>query len=135
MKYASSASFRRALEDRLQAHSQKTALPLIRLRKLVAFDRLLARLTMEQSATWVLKGGLALQLRLGPQARTTQDVDLVMSRLLKPKGSRLTKSGLPIISTHRRYWNVAVCHFIEPVLRAEKISQWNPQRWEWQTQS
>jgi nucleotidyltransferase AbiEii toxin of type IV toxin-antitoxin system len=78
VKYASSASFRRALEDRLQVHSQKTALPLIRLRKLVAFDRLLARLTMEQPATWVLKGGLALQLRLGPQARTTQDVDLVM---------------------------------------------------------
>jgi hypothetical protein len=71
VKYASSAAFRRALEDRLRAHSQKTALPLIRLRKLVAFDRLLARLTMEQPATWVLKGGLALQLRLGRQARTT----------------------------------------------------------------
>ncbi len=51
MRYASSAAFRRALEDRLRAHSQKTALPLIRLRKLVAFDRVLARLTMEQPAT------------------------------------------------------------------------------------
>ena len=78
MKYASGATFRRALEDRLRAHSQKTVLPLIRLRKLVAVDRLLARLTLEQPATWILKGGLALQLRLGPQARTTQDVDLLM---------------------------------------------------------
>ncbi len=55
MKYASSAAFRRALEDRLRAHSQQTALPLIRLRKLVAFDRLLARLTIGQPATWILK--------------------------------------------------------------------------------
>jgi len=78
VKYASGATFRRALEDRLRAHSQKTVLPLIRLRKLVAVDRLLARLTLEQPATWILKGGLALQLRLGPQARTTQDVDLLM---------------------------------------------------------
>jgi hypothetical protein len=79
VRYASSAAFRRALEDRLRAHSQKTALPLIRLRKLVAFDRLLARLTMEQPATWILKGGLALLVRLGPRARTTQDVDLIPS--------------------------------------------------------
>jgi hypothetical protein len=78
VKYASSAAFRRALEDRLRVHTQKTALPLIRLRKLVAFERLLARLTLAQPTTWILKGGLALQLRLGSRARTTQDVDLLM---------------------------------------------------------
>ncbi len=78
MKYTSSAAFRRALEDRLRAQSLKTGLPLVRLRKLVTFDRLLARLIVEQPDSWILKGGLALQLRLGAQARTTKDVDLLM---------------------------------------------------------
>ena len=39
-------------------------MPLVRLRKLVAFDRFLARLALAQPDAWILKGGLALQLRL-----------------------------------------------------------------------
>lgn len=78
MKYASSTAFRRALGDRLRAQSLKTGLPLVRLRKLVTFERLLARLIVEQPDSWILKGGLALQLRLGAKARTTKDVDLLM---------------------------------------------------------
>ncbi len=31
--------------------------------------------------------------------------------------------------------DVAARQFIEPVLQAEKINQWNPQRWGWQTPS
>ena len=44
MKYESSAAFRRALEDRLRAQSITSGMPLVRLRKMVAFDRFLARL-------------------------------------------------------------------------------------------
>ena len=61
MKYANSSAFRRALEDRLRAQSLKTGAPFVRLRKMVAFDRLLARLIAAQADAWVLKGGLALQ--------------------------------------------------------------------------
>ena len=50
------------------------------MRKLIAFDRLLARLLYTEPEAWVLKGGLALQLRLGQRARTTKDMD-VMWRL------------------------------------------------------
>lgn len=78
MKYTSSASFRRALEDHLRNHSQQTGLPLVRLRKLVAFDRVLARLNGAEHGIWILKGGFALQLRLGALARTTKDIDLLM---------------------------------------------------------
>jgi hypothetical protein len=78
MTYANSASFRRALEDRLRAQSLETGLPLVRLRKMVVFDRLLARLVHDQPDAWVLKGGLALQLRLGNQARTTKDMDVLL---------------------------------------------------------
>jgi hypothetical protein len=46
-----------------------------RLRKIVVFDRFLARLVHVRD-DWVLKGGFALELRLGPRARTTRDVDI-----------------------------------------------------------
>ncbi len=78
MRYASGTAFRRALEDRLQASSLTSGVPLDRLRKMVAFDRLLARLVADGQENWVLKGGLALQLRLGTRARTTRDMDLLV---------------------------------------------------------
>lgn len=77
MKYRSGGAFRRALETRLRNQSLESNVPLIRLRKMVAFDRLLARLMASQPELWVLKGGLALQLRLGERARTTKDIDLL----------------------------------------------------------
>ncbi|MEA3328001.1 MAG: nucleotidyl transferase AbiEii/AbiGii toxin family protein [Chloroflexota bacterium] len=52
-------------------------MPLSRLRKLVVFDRFLARLFQDQPDHWVFKGGFALQLRLGERARTTKDIDLL----------------------------------------------------------
>ncbi len=78
MNYDSGASFRRALEDRLRSQSLQTGAPLVRLRKMVAFDRFLVRLVQDQPNAWVLKGGLALQLRLGERARTTKDIDVLL---------------------------------------------------------
>ncbi len=46
------------------------------LRKRVAFERLLARLQAVAPDAWALKGGFALELRLGAGARTTKDMDL-----------------------------------------------------------
>lgn len=45
--------------------------------EMVAFERLLARLLHRQPDSWILKGGYALQLRLGDRARTTKDVDVL----------------------------------------------------------
>lgn len=77
MRYQSGGAFRRALETRLRDRSLLSGLPLVRLRKMVAFDRLLARLTQSQPDQWIVKGGLAIQLRLGNRARTTKDIDLL----------------------------------------------------------
>ena len=66
MRYASAAAFRQALEARLAALSRDGGVSLMRLRKAVAFDRLLARLFAVAPDRWVLKGGLALAYRLGP---------------------------------------------------------------------
>ena len=76
MRYASAADFRRALEARLLAQSRGGDGSLVRLLKSVAFDRLLARLFAVAPDRWVLKGGLALDYRLGAKARTTMDVDV-----------------------------------------------------------
>lgn len=61
-KYATPAAFRRALEDRLQIIGKKEGVDLQRLRRQVAFDRLLARLFQAgdpKQLPWVLKGGYA----------------------------------------------------------------------------
>ena len=79
MRYESGAAFRRALEDRLRTHSLSSGVPLVRLRKVVAFDRFLARIVAEEPDRWILKGGLALQFRLGTRARTTKDLDLLLN--------------------------------------------------------
>ena len=48
-----------------------------RLRRQVAFDRMLARLFLEEPSPWVLKGGYALELRF-KAARSTVDIDLTV---------------------------------------------------------
>jgi hypothetical protein len=79
VKYSTGSAFRQALELRLRQHSQREGAPLVRLRKIVAFDRLLARLTASEPDAWVLKGGFALQVRLMTRARTTRDIDLLLT--------------------------------------------------------
>jgi predicted nucleotidyltransferase component of viral defense system len=75
MRYASAAAFRTALEARLQVE-QSDGVGISRLRKRVVFERLLARLQAVAPDGWYLKGGFALELRLGGNARTTKDVDI-----------------------------------------------------------
>lgn len=78
--YATATAFRRALEDRLAAVTKADGVDLQRIRRHVAFDRLLCRLFAEQDPPWVLKGGYALELKLAT-ARTTKDIDLGLDRL------------------------------------------------------
>ncbi len=76
MRYASAGAFRTALEQRLLTQAKQAGVPLMRLRKLVAFDRLIARLMAAAPDRWVLKGAVALHFRAGPQFRSTMDLDL-----------------------------------------------------------
>lgn len=76
MKYFTPAAFRQALEERLKAYARQTGEPLIRLRKRIAFERFTVRLQGKKDSPWVLKGGFALELRLGERARMTKDLDL-----------------------------------------------------------
>lgn len=76
MRYATAEAFRTAIERRLLSTSREQAVPLSRLRKLVVFDRLLARLMVVGPDRWMLKGAVALDFRYGSRVRTTKDLDL-----------------------------------------------------------
>jgi len=81
--YASATAFRVALEDRLKRLAQEESVDLQRVRRQVAFDRLLCRLFAKPHAPWLLKGGYAMELRL-KTARTTRDMDLALRQLPMP---------------------------------------------------
>ena len=81
--YATATAFRRALEDRLAVMAKSEGTDLQRMRRQVAFDRLLVRLFHDGNPPWCLKGGYALELKLS-MARTTRDIDLGMSSSLPP---------------------------------------------------
>ncbi|GAA5128997.1 nucleotidyl transferase AbiEii/AbiGii toxin family protein [Haloechinothrix salitolerans] len=74
-RYRDAAAFRRALEQRLRTEAQKSRIPLNRLRKEAAFNRLLVRLSDVAPTAWALKGGLALIARVGAHVRGTKDAD------------------------------------------------------------
>lgn len=76
MPYKTAAAFRAALETRLREQGGRRQEELTRLRKVAAFERFLARIQSGGDERWLLKGGFALQLRLGGKARYTKDVDL-----------------------------------------------------------
>lgn len=97
MRYGNAEAFRAALEQRLRNQSSASDASLIRLRKHVSFERLLARLAVVAPGRWVLKGAYALDLRFGSGTRATKDVDLswraeegeVTSRLVAAAGTDL----------------------------------------------
>lgn len=62
-QYATPLAFKQALEQRLKSAST-TGTDFARRRQLVVFDRFLARLIRVAGDTVILKGGLALKLRL-----------------------------------------------------------------------
>lgn len=76
MRYATAAAFRQALDDRLKSEAVRTGLPLARLRKQVAFELFLRRLVSVAPDRFVLKGALALELRLQATTRPTRDIDV-----------------------------------------------------------
>jgi hypothetical protein len=98
-KYATAAAFRRALEDRLQDIAGKEGVDLQRLRRQVAFDRLLARLfqaAQPRALPWVLKGGYAMELRI-KAARTTKDIDLTMRSTSASGAKKGSKKNLAVL--------------------------------------
>jgi hypothetical protein len=98
-RYATGAALRRALEDRLQDIARKEGVDLQRLRRQVAFDRLLARLFkigQPLALPWILKGGYAMELRI-KAARTTKDIDLTMRNVFSSEEKKDRNKNLAVL--------------------------------------
>lgn len=88
-RYASAVALRQAIEDRLRAQAAESRRDPNWLRRRLVFARLLARLVWYSPDAWVLKGGMAVELRRPGLARATRDVDLVLRPgLVKDPGNR-----------------------------------------------
>ena len=89
--YSTPEAFKQALEQRLRTSANMSA-GLARTRQLLVFDRFLARVAAECGDAAILKGGLALELRL-QRARTTKDVDLRMTGSASDVLVKLQRAG------------------------------------------
>lgn len=70
MTYGSPQALRMALEQRLLTTSREGGIALDRLRRRVLFERIVSRLQTAEPGRWVLKGGMALEVRLSDAARS-----------------------------------------------------------------
>jgi Nucleotidyl transferase AbiEii toxin, Type IV TA system len=100
MAYESPAALRQALETRLGNRSRESGVDLERLRRRAAFERLLVRLELGAPHRWVVKGGMALEIRLGDRARSTRDLDLVL-RDAEADGSTVRELLIDCLSVAR----------------------------------
>jgi predicted nucleotidyltransferase component of viral defense system len=94
--YTDPAGFRQALEQRLNTRAAETSVEINRLRRRVVFECLLGRLETAAPGEWVLKGGMALEVRLSERARATRDLDLAIrdGDVVMPMRERLVEALL-----------------------------------------
>lgn len=92
MNYATPAALRAALDTRLANQSRERGLDLNRLRRRVVFECLLVRLNHAQRGAWVLKGGMALEIRWAERARATRDLDLAAA--IEPAAAKTLELSL-----------------------------------------
>src|SRR3990172_1944442 len=97
-RFKTSGDFRKSLESRLKTMATEKGENLERLRRKVAFDRLLARLFSSEEQSFFLKGGYAMELRL-KTARATKDIDLTSLKRMKGESDLLSTMILEELRT------------------------------------
>jgi hypothetical protein len=74
-EYATPAAFRAAVETTLRERARRLGVPAYIVRRQAALERLIVRLTKVTPDRWAVKGGMALETRLGERARVSVDLD------------------------------------------------------------
>lgn len=131
------------MEQRLLTRAQGSGVPLSRLRKSVAFDRLLAPLIVVAPDRWVLKGALALEYRLGAQVRATKDADLMRyddesaatadflaAQTLELEDHFALSIAVGIDPALDAGHAIAAA-FLNPVLSGRELGMWEPETTRW----
>lgn len=76
MSYDTPEALRAAIEARIRNETAGGGLTPDRLRRRIVFERIVTRLQRAEPGSWVLKGGMAMEVRLRDAARLTKDLDL-----------------------------------------------------------
>lgn len=87
--FKNAQDFRKSLEVRLQKVAKERGIDLQRIRRKVAFDRLLARFFAHSESPFFLKGGYAMELRF-TTARATKDIDLTYLQRIQNQDDSLS---------------------------------------------
>jgi predicted nucleotidyltransferase component of viral defense system len=74
-EYATPAAFRAAAEAKLRERARHLGFPAYIVRRQAGLERLVMRLGTAAPGRWALKGGFALETRLGAHARVSVDLD------------------------------------------------------------
>jgi hypothetical protein len=69
--YATPAAFRAAVEATLRERARRLKVPAYIVRRQAALERLIVRLMTVAPSRWALKGGMAIESRLGDRARAS----------------------------------------------------------------
>jgi hypothetical protein len=116
--YKTASAFRKALEERLRQRSKIENFDVNRLRRQLAFDRLLARFFGNEDAPWALKGGYALELQF-KAARSTVDIDLTLFRAVTaPEGVDANQTIRELL---QQYASIDTGDFLEYLIGAVQL--------------
>jgi hypothetical protein len=137
-QYTPARAFRAALEQRLNTLAHNEGLDLTRLRRRVAFERLLARFFAGHPAApvWVLKGGYGLEVRLRDHACSTLDIDLGIpapAQIAPPGPDQADLIWEPYSRRLRSIWMTGLpsrlgppCTIWRHLPTEESVTQWRP---------
>ncbi len=99
-QYPSPAAFRAAIDTRLRAYAHTVGVPVMAVRRQAALERLMARLMAVTPGRWALKGGLALDTRLGQRARSSMDMDMDHRHGAEAARADLTRAAAEDLADH-----------------------------------
>lgn len=99
-EYATAAGFRAAVEAKLRDRARHVGVAAYVVRRQAALERLMVRLTTVAPNRWALKGGLALETRLGDRARVSLDLDVEHATSIDAARVDLQRAATEDLSDH-----------------------------------
>ena len=102
-EYSTAAGFRAAVESRLRERARRVGVPAYLLRRQAALERLLVRLSKVAPGRWAIKGGIALETRLGDRARVSLDLDADHIQGAEAARADLQRAAIEDLGDHFAY--------------------------------
>ena len=119
-KYLTADALLASLSDRLKVRAKSSQLDIQRMRRRIAFDRLVVRLFSQENCPWVLKGGYAMELRWN-DSRATKDIDIDLRDRKLIAGDHEHQNTL-ILDKLREYTSIGLGDFFSFEIRASKMN-------------